>query len=844
MSVDDPTQPDAREPAPIVFIHQEDRHRFRFGFRRRERRPRPRIRKLRLFMLLFAFGALALVSTAFGVLTSAASDLPQLDNSAQFSSTLDSYLYDDTGQPIGVLAPPNKTVLNSFRQIAPNMVNAIVSVEDKRFWTDPGIDIKGLLRAAVSDFTGGPKEGASTIAEEFVKNVEAEQDNRTIFEKLREAALAFQLTHKWPRQKIMAEYLNSIYFGNGAEGIESAARVYFGWNHGYDPSATGKGGCGDPDAADKNRPKCASVLYPWESALLAGMVANPTEFDPVLHPGAAKGRRNLVLQNMMQQHYITRAQYRVYKNKPLPTASEIQQPGEPQAAPYFTAWVRPQIVSAIEKIEHVSPSVAQYRAYYGGLKIHLTINLQMQQAAQNAVDEALKYSGGLSASLVAIDNKTGEVRAMVSGNGDYNASPFNLATLGYRQPGSSFKMFTLAAALTSGEYSPDSTIDSKPLSIPFKTPTGYEAHFNVRNFGNVYSGPISLAEATAESDNSVFAQVGMSMGTKKVKHYAKLMGIRSPISTTPAMILGGLNTGVSALDMAHAYETAATGGLKVYNKTLGDIDEGPIGIHSIYCPKNCKNKNIINHPTDRRVLSPEVASEIHELLEGPVHDSYGTGTNANIPGVDVVGKTGTTSNYVDAWFVGWTPQTTVAVWVGYPNGGKAMLTNYNGGPVEGGDYPAIIWRDFQEQALQIQTEQEEAKTSGKSTATTPLTTPENTYTGTGQSTTNYQTTTGTQTTQTTNNTATAPVTNNNTATNQQAVTAPNTPVTGGTPATAGTNGAVNTPTQAATPPATAPVTPPVTPPVEQTPTEPVEQTPTAPAGTSTSASGGAGLGAP
>lgn len=835
MSVDDPTQPDAHDPAPIVFIHQ-DRRRFPFNLRRRERRRRPRIRKLRLFMLLAAFGALAFVSTAFGVLTSAASDLPQLENSVQFKSTLDSYLYDDTGQPIGVLAPPNKTVLDSYKQIAPNMVNAIVSVEDKRFWTDPGIDIKGLLRAAVSDITGGPKEGASTIAEEFVKNVEAEQNNRTVFEKLREAALAFQLTHKWKRTKIMAEYLNSIYFGNGAEGIESAARVYFGWNHGYSPSSTGKGGCGDPDAQDKNRPKCALKLYPWESALLAGMVANPTEFDPVLHPAAAKGRRQVVLYDMMEQHYITPAQYRVYDNKPLPTASEIQQPGEPQAAPYFTAWVRPQIVSAIQKVEHVSPSVAQYRAYYGGLKIKLTLNLQMQQAAQSAVDDALKYSGGLSASLVAIDNKTGEVRAMVSGNGDYNESPFNLATLGYRQPGSSFKMFTLAAALTSGDYSPDSTIDSEPLSIPFNI-DGHTAHFHVRNFGNVYSGPISLAQATAESDNSVFAQVGMHMGTQDVKHYAQLMGIRSPISTTPAMILGGLNTGVSALDMAHAYETAATGGLKVYNKTLGDIKEGPIGIHSIYCPKDCKSKDIVNHPETKRVLSPEVADEIHELLEGPVHDSYGTGTNANIPGVDVVGKTGTTSNFVDAWFVGWTPQMTVAVWVGYPDSGKPMLTNYNGGPVEGGDYPAIIWRDFQESALQIQTQEQEDKSSGKPTETTPTTTPEDTYTGTEQSTTNYQTATHAPTT--TDNTATAPATENNTTTGQQAVTAPATPATGGTPADGGT---ANTPTQAAAPPPV--VTQQVTAPVEQTPTEPATETPTAPAGTSTSASGGAGLGAP
>jgi penicillin-binding protein 1A len=833
MSVDEPTQPgDSSGPAPIVFIPQERRRHLRFG-RRRNRPPRPRIRKLRLLFVLVAFAALALISTAFGVLTSVASDLPALNNSAQFKSTVDSYLYDDTGQPIGVLAPPNKTVLDGYRQIAPNMVNAIISVEDKRFWTDPGIDIKGLLRAAASDITGGPKEGASTIAEEFVKNVEAEQDNRTIFEKLREAALAFQLTHKWRRTKIMDEYLNTIYFGNGAYGIESAARVYFGRAHGYRPGSPTEtnSDCGDPDAQDEHRPTCASELRPWESALLAGMVANPTEFDPILHPAQAEGRRNLVLRDMMEQHYITPAQYQIYRRKPLPKATDIQEPSEPAAAPYFTAWVRPQIVRALEKSEHLSPSAAQYKAYYGGLKIKLTINLAMQDAAQRVVDDVLQNSGGLSASLVAIDNRTGEVRAMVSGDGNYSASPFNLATLGYRQPGSSFKMFTLAAALSSGEYSPYSTIDSKPLSIRYRETNGRIGVFNVHNFGNVYAGPTTLATATATSDNSVFTQIGMAMGTVKVKHYARLMGIRSPISTTPAMILGGLNTGVSALDMAHAYETAATGGYKIYNPTLGDIEQGPIGIHSIFCPKNCKIKSIVNRPQKKYVLSPEVASEIHQLLEGPVHDSYGTGTNADIPGVDVVGKTGTTSNYVDAWFVGYTPQTTVAVWVGYPDSAKPMTTNYNGGPVEGGDYPAIIWRDFVEDSIQIQTEEQDAKASHGSS--TPLTTPVGsstsatqapTYTSSTLTSTTSQTTASQSQTQTSQTTATAPAVN--TATSQQSVTAP--PATGVT-----TSATTVTPTASST----SPVAPPATAPVDQTTAPATTETPT-------STSGGAGIGAP
>ncbi len=707
MSVEDHTLTERPQgPAPIVFDERERRH--SWSFRRYGRgHGRPRVRKLRLLLVLIGFLALAGASTLFGMLTAIASDLPELNPTVPAAS-VDSYLYDDNGTPIGVLAPPDKSVSDSWGQISQQMVHAIVAVEDKRFWSDPGIDIKGLLRALESDITGGQREGASTIPEEFVKNVLLEEGNRTIFEKLREADLAFQLVHKWKRWKILTDYLNSIYFGNGAYGIESAARVYFGWNHGYDPSNPAgekKTGCGDPDSEDPKRKECAEVLEPWEAALLAGLVANPTEFDPILHPMAAKARRNQVLLDMYEQHYISRRTFEYSKGRPLPTAAEIQQPQEPAAAPYFTSWVRPLIINALKQEGVKDPA---YEAFYGHLKINLTIDLNMQKAAQQAVDEEFPPSvNGPTASLVAIDNSNGEVRAMVSGNGDYNKSQFNLATLGYRQPGSAFKMFTLAAALTSGKYGPDSIIDSKPLTIHYGP--GNSEKFPVHNFDNAYAGPTTLSAATATSDNSVFAQVGMSTGLVRIAAFAKAMGIRTPVSQNPAMILGGLSKGVSALDMAHAYETAATGGLKVYNNTLGDYNQGAIGIHEISDCSSCRQHTIVNKPRTERVLSPQVAETIDELLHGPVDDPSGTGTAAAIPGVDVAGKTGTTSNYVDAWFVGWTPQMTVAVWVGYPDTGKPMLKNFDGGPVEGGTYPAIIWHNFMVQALQIMADETAAK---------------------------------------------------------------------------------------------------------------------------------------
>ncbi len=770
MSVDNDIRVDDRERTPAAIVVAPRGHRPHLP--RRLTRRRPRVRKLRLLLILAGFGVLAIISTLFGALTSVAAYLPQLQNTAQFSSTVDSYMYDINGTPIGPLAPASHPALDNWYQISPYMRNAIISVEDRGFWQESGISVRGLLRAAVNDLTGGATQGGSTIPEEFIKNVRQEEAHRTIGEKVIEAAMAFQLSHHWTHAHILAEYLNTIYFGNGALGIEAAARVYFGWKYGYNstnPTHQSGRGCGDPNPQNPHRRSCASMLNPADSALLAGLVANPSAFNPAgdaAERAAAKGRRNLVLKDMYQQHYITAAQYQKYVNSPLPPVNDIRMPAQqPTAAPYFTSWVEPQVVNALEH-EGLTPKQAQYEADYGGLKIKLSIDLSMQNWAQQAVANILPQGQGLpSASLVAIDNNTGEVRAMVSGYKDYAQSPFNLATMGLRQPGSAFKLFTLAAALSSGQYNADSLFTSKPITIRFVHQGGNAfaaangtGRFKVINFANEYLGSIPLWEATAVSDNSVFSQLGMSIGTAKIKHYAQLLGIRSPISTNPSMILGGLSTGVSALDMAHAYSSVANGGVKIFNPILGDIYQGPVGIDAIMNCRPCRQHDITNRATMQtdRVLTPTVASTITSLLHGPVQDSYGTGQAAAIPGVSVSGKTGTTNNYVDAWFVGYTPELTVAVWVGYPNSGKPMTTQFKGGPVEGGTYPAIIWRTFQEGALQILSNEAAHKSAHANTVTGQLIT--NTYTQpTSTASTATSTATSTTTTPSTTATTTTPV---------------------------------------------------------------------------------------
>ncbi|MDE3131364.1 MAG: penicillin-binding protein, partial [Acidobacteriota bacterium] len=333
------------------------------------------MRKRRLLFVLSAFGVLAVISMLFGALTSIASDLPGLENTVQFSNKADSYMYDVNGNPIGPLAPASTPAIDHWGQISSNMRNAVVSVEDRGFWGESGISVRGLVRAALADLTGGKVQGGSTIPEEFIKNVRQEESHRTIAEKLVEAGMAFQLSHHWTHKHILTEYLNTIYFGNGAIGIEAAARVYFGWAHGYDAANPVKGACGNADPGHPHRKECASLLTPAQAALLAGMVANPSAFNPAgtsEERTAARQRRDLVLELMYQQHYISSSQLQAGRNTPLPAPDQIRQPAQqPSAAPYFTSWVEPQVVQALEN-QGLSPKQAQYEADYGGLRIRLS----------------------------------------------------------------------------------------------------------------------------------------------------------------------------------------------------------------------------------------------------------------------------------------------------------------------------------------------------------------------------------------------------------------------------------------------------------------------------------------
>ncbi len=703
----DPEKLSAREIAQRRAAERKAAKQERKQERRRRKAEKPRMRKVRFIALLVFLGALAFVSWVFGVMMAVAGDLPDLDARAQYQQAENSTVTDRDGKKLVTLTGNEHRILLKSDEISPLMKQAVVSVEDRRFYEHRGIDWPGMLRALEADVVaGGAVQGGSTITQQFVKNALAAQKDRTVLEKLREAALAYQIERHWSKDKILTNYLNNIYFGNGAYGIEAAARTYFGANH---------PGCGDPG----NR--CASDLRVDEAAMLAGMISSPTAYDPATHPDAAQARRNVVLQDMRDQGVleVSDKQLADLESISAPAPSTIKPPSAESAAPYFTDWLRQQVVDKYGAGE----------AFGGGLTVESTLDSGLQSAAEDAVQSRLSGLGPTSA-VVCIENGTGKVRAMVGGM-DYKQSAFNIATNGQRQPGSSFKPFTLVTALESG-ITPDTVYPSKAVNIPFKTTIikhGKKKRvtdvFRVSNYDDNYLGSASLQTATTYSDNSVYAQVGMQVGPDKIAATANKLGIQSKVPHNPAMILGGLKHGVTPLEMAYAYSTLGNGGDKI-SGTEGSAGKGkgPVAIEKVTdkngkaVPDNLGGSGQ-DEVTHDQVVDPAIAKQATDILHTVV--ASGTGKRAQVGSDYIWGKTGTTDNNADAWFVGSNGEITCSVWVGYPDGATPMNTEFGGLPVDGGTIPAEIWADVvaswdSEQVTRLA--DKKAAKSGNSTTTT------------------------------------------------------------------------------------------------------------------------------
>ncbi len=590
--------------------------------------------------LLLAGGVVATVCviaalSLAGYVLAIASTAPDLSELKPVDKGQISVVYAADGSRLGYVQSDILRRVVPWTEIPVDLRRATVAIEDERFYKHKGVDLNAIVRAGIKNLESGETvQGGSTITQQLVRALYIKDPQRNFARKIREAKLASELEEEHSKTWILHNYLNSVPYGTvdgrTAIGAEAAAVTFF----------------------DKH----AKDLDLDESALLSGLTQAPSQYNPFRNPQAAIERRNEVLEKMLDNEYITRAQYEDAAGEDLHLKRGRRY--EQRREPYFFDYMQEQL------IERYGVGVVRR----GGLRIRTTINPKMQDVARDAINSYYADPAGPSSAIVAIDPADGKIRAMAS-SGTYGDRRFNLAAQGHRQPGSAFKTFVLTAAIRKGIDPDSTTYTSKPLNIDDPAYGKWE----VKTFGDSYIGTVSLTRATLSSDNTVFAQLILDIGPKAVCDTAKLLGITTKLDCYPAEGLGGLTRGVTTLEMAGAYATLASGGIR----------HRPTGIERVVFPDG-KSENLAGGE-GRRVLTDGQAAEVTRILEMNVQS--GTGTAAYY-GCPAAGKTGTTDEAKDAWFVGYTPRLSAAVWVGYPDAGVAMPG------AQGGTYAAPVWHAF------------------------------------------------------------------------------------------------------------------------------------------------------
>ncbi|HUY72346.1 MAG TPA: transglycosylase domain-containing protein, partial [Gaiellaceae bacterium] len=589
-------------------------------------------------LLLVGFGAGA-----------ALSDSCSLSSLKPVNIGANTFIYAADGSLLGSIPADKNREPVTLSRITPWLPKATVAVEDKRFYQHGGVDYVGILRALWADIGAGKVvQGGSTISQQLVGNMYTGRE-QTFDRKIKEACLAIKLSDKWSKAKILNTYLNTVYYGNHAYGVEAAAQTYF-----------------STDARNLNLA---------QAALIAGLPQAPSLYDPLHNPAAALGRRTEVLKAMVADQAITGAQYRWavkqrLRLKPGVIYTRIKQP-------YFFSYVIDQLESV-----YGANTVRE-----GGLRVYTTIEPKLQVAANSAIRQTLGQPDDPAAAIVSVEPGTGAIRAMTAVIPGNSHNQFNLAAQSARQAGSTFKAFVLAAAIEKG-IDPDTTYYT---SAPFTCTTGpwcagdYAAGnpWTVTTFDHTYAGSISITNATLRSDNTVYAQLTLDVGPDTVWRMAERLGVNLAGQKPVASIgLGSLS--VSPLDMAAAYATFASGG--IYAK--------PTAIRKVVLP-NGKVDKTWNKPQSKRVLSQGVAWKVNQILGE--NALYGTGAGSGDGVHPNAGKTGTTSNFTDAWFDGYTRDFSTVVWMGYPKGAIPML-DVHGQQVAGATFPVPIWHLYMDAA--------------------------------------------------------------------------------------------------------------------------------------------------
>jgi penicillin-binding protein 1A len=615
----------------------------------RQRRVRARRRRhglrnaIAIVLVVFLAIPIILVVTGLGA-TAAFRSSCDLASLQPVTIGENSFVYAADGSVLGSIPAEHNRQPVPLKQINPWMAKATIAVEDRRFYQHGGVDYEGILRAAWRDLNKGKVvEGGSTITQQLVRNLYISRE-RTFERKIKEACLAIKLSRNWSKDRILAAWMNQVYFGNHAYGVEAAAQTYFS--------------------------KPARKLTMMESALLAGLPQAPSLYDPVLHPDDAFERRGEVLEALYANHDISYDQLQ----SALTDRSLHLKPGRLYTRirePYFFSFVRDQLIAkyGVQTVQS------------GGLRVYTTIDPAFQRAAQDAIRQTLNEKNDPAAALVSINPANGAIRAMTAVYPGRKKNQFNLVAQARRQAGSTFKTFALTAAVNQGINPATSTYVSAPFHYQ---PDPSIPAWDVSTYSHTYSGTITIQQATLQSDNTVYAQLTLDVGPENVAAMAHGLGIRSPLQPVPSIGLGA--NAVSPLDMASAYATLAAGG--IYSE--------PMAIRRVILPNGKEDdKAGWGKPVRRRVIPDGVAYTVTKILEQNV--LYGTGTRANF-GRPAAGKTGTTDDHADAWFCGYLPNLEATVWVGYPQA-EIPMENVHGIAVAGGSFPAEIWRLFMERAV-------------------------------------------------------------------------------------------------------------------------------------------------
>lgn len=591
-------------------------------------------RILTVFAVIFA---VMIAGVGCGFLTATLNTKQDLEDVRPAAS---SHIYDINGNELANVHAEQNRVPVKIDKIPEHLKDAFIAVEDVRFYEHAGVDPKGIMRAVIANITNkGVSEGGSTITQQLAKNAYLTQD-RTLKRKVQEVFLALQLERKYTKDEILELYLNQIYFGQGAYGVQAAAKTYFGKN---------------VEELDLN-----------ECAMLAGIPKSPNYFSPLNNLQAAQERKGVVLDQMSKYGYISSSTAAKTKAENL-NLVKSQPQSDNHFASYFIDYVTQQMIE-----KYGADAV-----YQEGLKIYTTLDKDMQQAAEAAMQNLPNYSTDGSGNkqpqgaLVAIEPSTGYIKAMVGGRG---TDQFNRATMAERQPGSAFKPFVFAAALENG-LTPSSTVEDKPINIGGWQPQNYS-----RNF----SGTVTMRYVAEHSLNVPTVRIAQEVGMDKIIYLAEKMGISTFVKEGAAndmnyaVTIGGMTKGVTPLEMTSAYGTFANDGVHV----------APVAIVKVLDQKGEVLEEA--QPKSEQAIKKTSANELTSMLMGVI--ARGTGTGANI-GRPAAGKTGTTDNYQDAWFVGYVPDLVAGVWVGCDDNSRM-------GNMTGGTTPATIWKAFMSKVVQ------------------------------------------------------------------------------------------------------------------------------------------------